>query len=161
MHGSKVYTKLDLRSGYHRIRVNESDIYKTAFKTHQGYFEFMVMPFGLTNAPTSFQALMNEIFSDYLRKFVLVFFDDILVYNANEEEHVLHLKRVFEVLRSHKLYVKRSKCAIAQSQIEYLGHIIFSDCVTADQNKVAAMLNWPKPRNIKALRGFYGLTGYY
>lgn len=161
LQGSKVYTKLELRSGYHQIRLHEADIYKTAFKTHQGHFKFSVMPFGLTNAPASFQSLMNDVFSDFLRKFVLAFFDDILVCSSSTEEHVEHLKLIFDKLRSDKLFVKRSKCAFAQSQIEYLDHIISYEGVAADKEKIQAMIDWLVPRTVKALRGFLGLSGYY
>ncbi|XP_074327173.1 uncharacterized protein LOC141665091 [Apium graveolens] len=159
--GGKVYSKLDLRSGYHQIKVNEKDTYRTTFKTHQGHFKFLVMPYGLTNAPASFQALMNEVFEEYLRKFVLVFFDDILVYNSNLEEHKHHLKLVFDKLRANSLFVKWSKCEIAKEEVEYLGHVISSKGVAADQKKIKAMITWPQPKNIKGLRGFLGLTGYY
>lgn len=124
LEGSKVFTKLDLRSGYHQIKVNDADVFKLAFKTHQGHYEFLVMPFGLTNAHATFKALIDEIFGEQLRKFVLVFFDDILIYNRNEEEHLLHLKKVLEILRFHQLFVKQSKCSFNCTKVEYLGHII-------------------------------------
>jgi hypothetical protein len=161
LYGAVWFSTLDLRAGFHQIRMSPQDQHKTAFQTHHGHFEFKVMPFGLSGAPATFQGAMNSTLAPLLRKCVLVFFDDILVYSKTWEEHLQHLTQVLQILHKEQWYIKLSKCAFAKQQIAYLGHVISVNGVATDPNKVEAVSSWPTPVNCKELRGFLGLAGYY
>lgn len=155
------FTKLDLRSGFHQILLQPGEEFKTAFQTHFGQFEFVVMPFGLTGAPGTFQEAMNSTLAPLLRKFVLVFFDDILIYSRTYAEHLDHVCQVLELLQAHQWKLKLSKCAFAQRSISYLGHVITGNGVATDPEKITAVTNWPSPTSVHDVRSFLGLAGYY
>ncbi|KAJ9180944.1 hypothetical protein P3X46_009128, partial [Hevea brasiliensis] len=159
--GARVFSKIDLRSGYHQLRVKDADVPKTAFRTRYGHYEFLVMPFGLTNAPAAFMDLMNRIFHPYLDRFVVVFIDDILVYSKTREEHDEHLRIVLQTLREKKLYAKLSKCDFWLNEIAFLGHIVSADGIRVDPKKIEAVMEWKPPRNTTEVRSFLGLAGYY
>jgi hypothetical protein len=143
------------------VRIKEEYINKTTFRTRYEHYEFTVVPFGLSNAPVVFMCLMNGVFREYLDKFVIVFLDDILIYSKTKEEHEQHLRMVLKFLREHKLYAKLSKCIFYQKKIHYLGHIISTDGIKVDPEKIEAIRGWPTPRNVTEVRSFMGLSGYY
>ncbi|GBG89583.1 hypothetical protein CBR_g49372 [Chara braunii] len=159
--GAKYFSKLDLKSGYHQISIRLQDRYKTAFKTRYGHFEWVVMPFGLTNAPATFQAAMTTEFSAMLDRFVLVYLDDILVYSRTLEEHLEHLRRVLETLRSARYKANHDKCEFVRQELEYLGHLVSPKGIRPLADKIQAIQEWPEPKNVTDVRSFIGLDGYY
>lgn len=159
--GSSLFTSLDLRAGYHQIRMRPEDEHKTACKTHNGHYEFRVMSFGLTGAPATFQGIMNQILAPLLRKVVLVFIDDILIYSRTLQEHLILLHQVFQLLSEHQLKVKRSTCSFARPSLTYLGHVISASGVATDPKNIKAVQAWTIPVNVKEVRRFLGLAGYY
>ncbi|GKB68604.1 putative reverse transcriptase domain-containing protein [Tanacetum coccineum] len=161
LQGSSVYSKINLRSGYHRLRVRDEDIPKTDFRTRYGHYDFQVMPFGLTNVPTVFMDLMNRVCKPYLDKFVIVFIDDILIYSCNEEEHANHLRIILELLRKEKLYAKFSKSDFWIRIVQFLGHLIDSQGLYVDPTKIEAVKNWASPTTPTEVCQLLGLTGYY
>ena len=158
---ARVYSKIDLRTSYHQLRVREAYIPKTAFRTRYGHFEFTMMPFGLTNAPTAFMDLMHKIFQPYLDKFVVVFVDDILIYSKSEEEHEDHLRVVLHILRYHQLYAKFTKCEFWLTEVKFLGHVVSASGVSVDPEKIEAIMSWKRPKSVFEIRSSLGLTGYY
>ncbi|KAD2805401.1 hypothetical protein E3N88_38778 [Mikania micrantha] len=161
LQGATCFSKIDLRSGYHQLRVTDEDIPKTAFRTRYGHYEFVVMPFGLTNAPAVFMDLMNRVCRPYLDQFVIVFIDDILIYSKTEQEHEDQLKKVLELLRAEQLYAKFSKCEFWLKEVHFLGHVINKDGIHVDPAKIEAIKNWTTPSTPTEIRSFLGLAGYY
>ncbi|GJX79718.1 putative reverse transcriptase domain-containing protein [Tanacetum coccineum] len=154
-------SKIDLRSGYHQLKVREEDISKTAFRTRYGHYEFQVMPFGLTNAPAVFMDLMNRVCKPYLDKFVIVFIDDILIYSKNKQEHEEHLKIILELLKKEELYAKFSKCEFWIPKVQFLGHVIDNKGIHVDPAKIESVKDWASPKTPTEIRQFLGLAGYY
>ena len=161
LHGSCVFTKIDLRSGYHQIRMKEGDEWKTGFKTKHGLYEWLVMPFGLTNAPSTFMRLMNHVLRAFLGKFVVVYFDDILIYSRSLEEHVTHLRLVLSVLKEEKLFANLDKCTFCTEKVVFLGFVVSTKGVEMDEEKVKAIQEWPTPTTISQVRSFHGLASFY
>jgi hypothetical protein len=159
--GARVFSKIDLRFGYHQLRIKEQDIQKTAFRTRYGHYEFSVMPFGLTNAPAMFMDLMNWVFWPYLDQYVVVFIDDILVYSNSHLEHEQHLRVVLQTLRENQLYAKLDKCEFWLKEVVFLGHVISAEGIFVYPRKVEAVLKWERPTNVIETRSFLGLAGYY
>ena len=159
--GAKFFTKIDLRSGYHQIRLDPESIPKTAFRTRYGLFEFTVLPFGLTNAPSTFMALMNDIFHEYLDIFVIIYLDDILIYSSTLEEHLSHLQIVLDLLRKHKLFAKMSKCEFCRPSVDYLGHVLSDIGITVEATKVETIKDWPVPACKNDVQSFLGMVNFY
>jgi hypothetical protein len=161
MKGASIFSKIDMRSGYHQQRIRESDIPKTALRTTYGSYEYTVMSFGLTNALAYFMYLMNRVFMEYLDKFMVVFIDDILIFSKTEEEHDTHLRLVLEKLRAHQLHAKFSKYEFWLLEVAFLGHVISAGGVLVDPGKVRDVLNWMPPTDVSEIQSFLGLVGYY
>nr|GFA71792.1 putative reverse transcriptase domain-containing protein [Tanacetum cinerariifolium] len=161
LQGACCFSKIDLRSRYHQLRVREEDIPKTAFRTRYGHFEFTVMPFGLTNAPAVFMDLMNRVCRPYLDKFVIMFIDDILIYSRSEEEHDAHLKTILDLLKKEKLYAKFSKCEFWLKEVQFLGHVVNREGIHVDPSKVESVKNWKTLESPTEIRSFLGLASYY
>uniref|UniRef100_A0A2N9GQ39 Reverse transcriptase n=1 Tax=Fagus sylvatica TaxID=28930 RepID=A0A2N9GQ39_FAGSY len=161
LHGSCIFSKIDLKSGYHQIRMKEGDEWKTAFKTKYGLYEWLVMPFGLTNAPSTFMRLMNHVLRAFIGKFVVVYFDDILVYSKDLNEHIEHLRYVFDVLKCEKLYANFKKCNFCMEKVVFLGYVVTTTGIEVDEEKVKAIKEWPTPKSITEVRSFHGLASFY
>ena len=159
--GASIFSKIDLRSEYHQLRLKDVDVHKTTFRTRYGHYEFLVMSFGLTNALAAFMDLMNRVFRPYVDPFIVVFIDDILVYLKDQENHDTHLWVVLETLRKEQLYAKLSKCEFWLNEVSFLGNIVSKEGIRVDPKKIEVVVEWKPPRNVTKVRSFLGLAGYY
>ena len=159
--GASIFSKIDLRSGYHQLRIKDVNVHKAMFRTRYGHYKFLVMPFGLTNTPAAFMDLMNRVFRPYVDQFVVMFIDDILVYSKDRENHDTHLRVVLETLRKEQLYAKLSKCEFWLNELSFLGHIVSKEGIRVDAKKIEVVVEWKPLRNVTEVRSFLGLAGYY
>ena len=159
--GSKCYTKLDLKSGYHQIRIQLGDEWKTAFKTNEGLYEWMVMPFGLSNAPSTFMRLMNQVLKPFIGKFVVIYFDDILIYSKTEAAHYNHVREILAMLQANELYINLKKCSFLIDKLLFLGYVVNADGIHVDEDKVRVVREWPTPKTMNDVRSFHGLATFY
>ena len=161
LRGAKYFSKIDLKSGYHQVPIEPSDVWKTAFKAKEGLFEWLVMPFGLTNAPATFMRMMDDILRPFTNSFVVVYLDDILIFSQTWEEHLHHIRQVLQTLRQHKLCANLEKCSFGMTQVQYLGYIIDEKGVHVDPSKIQVIRDWPAPTTLTELRSFLGLANFY
>ncbi len=161
MQGATIFTKLNLRSAYHLVRIREGDEWKATFNTHTGHFEYLVMPFGLSNSTAVFQALVNDMLRDMVNRFVFIYLDDILVFSQNERDHVQHIRRVLQQLLEKKLFAKVVKCQFHARSVSFLGFILSPEGIRMDPAKVKAVADWPTPDSSRAVQRFLGFANFY